>query len=168
MPLRNPDTTKRVLNDFLRRQSTCAEVLELVGRKGAEPSSVRSSPRPQVTQTGRLPCPRTRPRHHRAAFSGTLWPPPQPGLPAELRHLQEGDPGRPSRLCGSQPQIGVLLVGACSLLLLPSFFAPILHTAPCPHWSQPRCLLPSLASPPFCPGASREAAGGCLQLWLGR
>ena len=46
--------------------------------------------------------------------------------------------------------------------VLPSLAAVLLRShppyTPSPHWSQPCCLLPFSASPPFCPGGSREAA----------
>ena len=46
--------------------------------------------------------------------------------------------------------------------VLPSLAAVLFRSQPLytpfPHGSQPCCLLPSSASPPFCPGGSREAA----------
>ena len=46
--------------------------------------------------------------------------------------------------------------------VLPSLAAVLFRSHPpytaSPHWSQPCCLLPFSASPPLCPGGSREAA----------
>lgn len=155
MPLRNPDTTKQVLNDFFLKEGSprVLRFWSLLKGRGLSPRQSEALLVPRLPRRAQAAMPP--PHAHvtiRQPSHGHCGRLPSRAFQLSCGTCRTGDPGRPSRLCGSQPQIGALLVGVCSFLLLPSFFAPILHAPPCPHWSQPRCLLPSLASPPFFPG----------------